>query len=119
MFAKYFPVLEESTEPENYEFAFSKVRTNCRDYDADFPLVHVIRSKAELDKYCEENKELYDFDRTEEAEMGEENLYMLCEKYNESCFETKSLVLIVLKEAVQSGISLPMSEKAKMAYERF
>lgn len=65
------------------------IRTNGYHEDAAYPVITVIRSRAELEAYCKENRGLYDL---------ESGFLAACGRYDDAYFAEKDLLLVLLEE---------------------
>lgn len=81
------------------EFCAQYIRTDGYEEGAAYPGVSVIRSREELEAYCEANGDTYDLGRREtvysDTTIGFADA---CDRYDEAYFETNCLVLVRLEE---------------------
>lgn len=110
-------------------FTATSIRTDGYHEEIRYPVVRVLRSAAELQAYCEENKTLYQLESSyddtfafiEYAEGYEEvpSFIEYCEKYDDAYFENQALILVL----TQSGSGsvrfrterLQITEEGKLA----
>lgn len=130
------PVTEPTpTEPPAVQaarecaFTATSIRTDGYHEEIRYPVVRIIRSKEELQAYCEENKTLYQlgngyddaFAFIEYCEEYDEvpSFIEYCEKYDDAYFEKQALILVL----TQSGSGsvrfrterLQITEEGKLA----
>jgi hypothetical protein len=88
-----------SQDPKSYAFAAQYIRTDGYSENRNYPYHVVIDSKEELEDYYEANKELFDLARNEVV-YSDNTIGFLdaCDKYDDSYFENRNLVLIILEE---------------------
>ena len=86
-------------EPEAYAFDVQYIRTDGYSADRSYPYHIVISSRAELEAYYEEYKDIYNLERREKV-YSDSTIGFLdaCDKYDDAYFERQNLVLIVLQE---------------------
>lgn len=77
-------------------FEAQYIRTNGYHDDILYPVVTLIRSREELDRYYEENKSLYQLERREDPENP--GFLDACGKYTDDYFEDHILLLVLLQE---------------------
>lgn len=84
---------------ENLEFSAQYIRTNGYLEGGAFPRVVIIRSKAELTKYYENNRGRFDLERRETV-YSDTSIGFLdaCDKYDDSYFKDHILVMVLLEE---------------------
>ena len=81
----------------NFEAQY--IRTNGGYYaDINYPQVIVIRSKQELEKYYEVNREIFDLERHDKV-YSDTTIGFLdaCDKYTEEYFENQILILVLVE----------------------
>lgn len=86
-------------EPVRYAFDAQYIRTNGCHEDAEYPKTVVIRTRAELDSYYEENRERYDLSR-KDVVYSDTTIGFLdaCDRYDDAYFADHDLLLILLEE---------------------
>lgn len=87
------------SEPESYAFEAQYIRTDGYHEDVEYPVVTVIRSRAELDAYYEANKDKYAMERRTQV-YSDDTIGFLdaCDAYDDEFFEERDLILILLEE---------------------
>jgi len=90
----------EATSRAPAGFRAQYIRTDGYNDEVKYPVVTVVNSRAELDSYIEENKDMYYFERRElpdnESTPGFLNA---CDAYDDAFFENGTLVLVLLEES--------------------
>lgn len=91
--------LEMGSEPLGYAFDARYIRTDGGFDEVDTPSYVLIESKEELDAYYEANKDIFDLER-KDVVYSDTTIGFLdaCDKYDETYFEKRNLLLIVLTE---------------------
>ncbi|MGI6608494.1 MAG: hypothetical protein ACOX1F_05915 [Erysipelotrichaceae bacterium] len=76
-------------------FEVQYIRTDGYHEDVKYPLVKIIRSAEELNKYYQENKDKYNLNDKSDSSMGFLNVI---DKYDEDYFKNQALIIILLEE---------------------
>lgn len=80
-------------------FEAQYIRTDGYHEDLSYPIVYVIHSAEELKTYYEENKSLYDLDRRENPASDQTIGFLdACDRYDDSYFENRILLMVLLQE---------------------
>ena len=88
------------TQKRSVEFGSQYIITNGNFGSEDFPYYVVINSRAELDAYYEDNKDIYDLGRSDVTyRVG---FLDACDRYDEAFFENNRLVFVVNPEGSSS-----------------
>lgn len=74
------------------------IRTDGYLDGARYPMVKIIRSKDQLDEYCNANKNLYQFETSET-----DTFIDACKRYDDTYFQQQILVLVLLEESSGSN----------------
>jgi len=81
------------------DFNARYIRTDGYYEGAEYPVVTVISTKEELDKYCEKYETRYDLISQSSASSGASTGFLgVVENYTESFFESNFLVIVLLEE---------------------
>ena len=87
------------TKPANGACAFQSqiIRTNGWSEGTVYPVVTVVKNRAELDEYYKNNKDLYSFDNAYGDDCAVSFLDA-CGRYDDAFFDAHELVLVALQE---------------------
>ena len=87
---------ETPNDSEDLIFPTLYVRTDNHDGNAsgDYPIITIIKTRAELEKYTSDNEKTYDFATTTHSIC----FYDAATKYDENYFKDNALVMLVLRE---------------------
>lgn len=86
-------------DPQSWLYDTQYIRTNGGDESSRYPSYAIIRSRAELDQYYEDNKMIFDMKRREQVYSDTTVGFLdAIEKYDEAFFIDRDLVILVLEE---------------------
>ena len=95
----YMPVVDAPPIANKIDFEAQYIRTDGYHEDALYPAVTVIRSQQELDTYYHENKALYALEPRENPATDSTIGFLdACDRYDDTFFKDKALILILLEE---------------------
>ena len=84
---------------DQYSFKAHYIRTNGYNDGGEYPLVRIIRSVDELNKYYEENKESYYLGHKTDPNTKENIGFTdVCKRYDDQYFDDRILLIILLEE---------------------
>ena len=89
------------TEPivKNISFETQYIRTDGYHEDAQYPKIIFIRSVDELNNYYKENRSKYSLERRENVSLDSSIGFLdACDKYDDSYFKEKILIMVLLEE---------------------
>ena len=90
--------------PNHPSFVAQYVRTDGYHKDKQYPIITVIRNRAELSAYYENNKDLYDLERrSKPASDSTFGFLNAIDKYNDDYFNNNVLILILVQESSGSN----------------
>lgn len=84
---------QSSSKIKAHCFSTQYVRTDGG-FDLDYPKAVIIRSEEEYEKYYNENKEIYDFNNSQDSSTP---LYVADNIYDKNYFKSKILVVLLIK----------------------
>ncbi len=87
-------------DPEVMLYGYQVVRTDGNLMSEKNAGTQVIRSKEELERYYQSNRETFDLERKVEADASHGTMGFLdaCDRYDAAFFESRDLILLVLEE---------------------
>lgn len=86
------------------DFAVQHIRTDGYHEDMEYPVTKIIRSVQELNDYYEANKESYHLERRENPASDNTIGFLdACDRYDETYFQDRILVMVLLEEGSGSN----------------
>lgn len=86
-------------DPQSWLYQTQYIRTNGGDEDIAYPSYVIIRSRAELEQYYDDNKSVYDLEHHEQV-YSDTTIGFLdaIEQYDDAFFADRDLIILVLEE---------------------